>query len=627
MSFLGAVSPVTPDPHLHATLRSLSEAVIAADLAGRVTLINPPAERITGWTATEALGRSLSEVFRLSHPSGQAVTYFKRSMTGPDRSSTILLTTRQGELVPIEDNTAPIRDEDGSLVGMVTLFRLAQPSAVSATAIAPTPVTPPRTDLLETVTDPFFCVDGQWRFTFVNEPAATSFGAERQALVGRSLWDELPGILRQKYYAAFSAALAHKERKSLEMHDTDANTWWEANLYPFQDGLLVLLRDITQRKIGDEEAARQDRLESLGLLARGFAHDFNNLLTVQMGGLSLLNLKLPDEPSVRQDLETVRTAAEKAQQLVQNLLTFAKGGAPVKRRLRLGPWLDDLLSGWKPLPHCQLKLVISPETSDLDADPAQLRRLLFCLLRNAEQAIPTDQSGEIIVRAWTQPRLAGDTVDDPMAVIEITDNGVGIPATALPHIYEPYFTTRSDENASGLGLAVAESIVKSHAGRMDVLSAPGRTVFTVFLPAVMGQTTPVPLPTAPLAMGPQTVLVLEDEPLIRRLVTANLSQNGFHVTATADGVETVQRYRDALETGHPFDVVLLDLTIPGGQGGRETMEQLRQLHPGVKAIVSSGYSDDALMSRYLDFGFRAVLPKPYDPSDLVALVREVGQGA
>jgi CheY-like chemotaxis protein len=209
----------------------------------------------------------------------------------------------------------------------------------------------------------------------------------------------------------------------------------------------------------------------------------------------------------------------------------------------------------------------------------------------------------------------------------VIDNGRGIAPENLGRVFEPYFTTRGDENASGLGLTVCESIARAHGGRIEVRSQPGLTVVSVSLPALAAPAPPPlagPVATAPGQAGRTSrILVLEDEPLIRQLVFSHLSSRGFVVETTTDGAHTVLRYREELEKGEPFDLVILDLSIPSGQGGRETMEQLRVLHPGVRAIVSSGYSDDAVMSRYMDFGFRAVLPKPYDPAELVALVSEV----
>ena len=605
------------------TLRSLADGVIASDFAGRVTFMNRSAERLTGWPAAEGLGRPLTEVFRISHPSGEAAEFF---LIGAGRKDTrvVLLTRRDGELVAIEDNSSPIRDNDGSLMGLVVLFR---PRA-DGRAMSAQHETPVGADMLESIGDPLFCLDGQWRLTYANGPAAEAFRRDRQSLIGRVLWNLLPPSIHRKHYQDFGGALLRRESRQFELHDESTDRWWHASLYPFHDGLLVFLKDLTAEKAAKEEAARIDRLESLGLLARGFAHDFNNLLTVMLGNLSLVQRRSGADAPLAQELEAARQATLQAQGLVQNLLTFAKGGAPVRRRMRWGTLIEEICGSHPQTEGIGCQCVIGPQPADVEIDPQQIRRLVSNLLRNAEQAIPAEKAGRILVRAFSRLRAAGEPSDQPQAVLEVIDNGSGIDPASLARVFEPYFTTRAEENASGLGLTVCESIVKSHSGRIAVQSQPGQTIFTVTLPAVSRlAATPPPLPAAVAAAARHQVrvLVLEDEPLIRQLISANLASNGYLVDSTVDGAETVRLYHESLRRGTPYDLVILDLSVPKGQGGRETMEQLRRLHPSVRAIVSSGYSDDALMSRYLDFGFRAVLPKPYEPHELVAVVREVLQ--
>lgn len=605
------------DVNLVNSLRSLAEGVIAADFAGHITFINPAAEKLTGWSAAEALGRALSDVFRISTPSGETADFFR--VAGDQTKAGIVLTTRDGELIPIEDNTAPIRDADGSLVGLIVLFRqrdeiFAGPEAGGAV----------RSDILESIVDPLFCLDAQWRFTYVNAPAAAAFGSDRQSLIGRVVWNKFPPSVHRLHYQDFCGALVRREPRTFDLHDEDAGRWWEGSLYPFNDGLLAWLRDITERKAAEEQAARLDRLESLGLLARGFAHDFNNLLTVLLGNISLAQKKISPDASMREELEAARVATNQAQGLVQNLLTFAKGGAPVRKRLRFEPFVQEFLATLPRAEGISYRIAAGPNITEAEIDPNQLRRLLANLMRNSEQAIPKGQAGDVLVRVFGRQRGAGQQQAEPHAIIEVIDSGRGIAPNNLMRIFEPYFTTRHEDHASGLGLTVCESITKAHGGRIDVRSQPGLTVFTAMFPALAAEPGPSRAASARTSpTGPRRVLVLEDEPLIRQLISVNLSAHGYEVESTAEGSDTVRRYREAMDKGVPFDLVILDLSIPNGQGGRETIEQIRAFHPRVRAVVSSGYSDDALMSRYLDFGFCAVLPKPYEPTELVALVGEV----
>ena len=597
---------------LASTLRSLADGVVAADLGGRVIFLNRAAEQMTGWPAAEAGGRPLAEVFRIAHPSGEAAEFIR--LGGGKGGRSLVLTNRTGQRLPIEDKTAPIRDAEGSLAGLVILFRQRDEAAARA-GLSEMP-----DEILEGLAEPIFCLDAQWRFTYVNAPAAAAFGASRTSLIGRVLWNKFPPSVHRKHYQDFCSALLKRERRSFDLHDEAIGRWWEASINPFNDGLIVLLQDVTDKKAADENAARLDRLESLGLLARGFAHDFNNLLTVIVGNLSLAQARLVEDAPSRRELENARTATQQAQGLVQNLLTFARGGAPVRRRLSVGALVTEFAGAHQPAEGAALRVALGPDLGEAEWDPAQIRRLLSNLVRNAEQAIPRGRAGDILLRVFVK-RADKEAV----ATFEVIDNGRGIAAAHLERVFEPYFTTRGDENASGLGLTVCESIARAHGGRIEVRSQPGLTVFAATLPAlapVAPAAGPGPRPRAQTTRAAR-ILVLEDEPLIRQLMFANLSSRGFVVETTSDGTSAVQRYREELEKGAPFDLVILDLSIPSGQGGRETMEQLRVLHPEVRAIVSSGYSDDAVMSRYMDFGFRAVLPKPYDPAELVALVSEV----
>lgn len=618
-SLWGAGNPAPPsdvDERLLSTLRSLAEGVVAADFGGRVTFLNPVAERLTGWPAREALGQPLTRVFRISHPSGETAEFIR--LGGSRGGRAVLLTDRRGRLVPIIDNTAPIRDAEGGLTGLVILFRPRDDDGEAAGEAGGVAFSPEASHpILEGIGDPLFCLDPQWRFTYVNAPAARAFAAERQALIGRVFWNKFPPSVHRAHYQDFCAALLKRERRTFELRDDGTARWWEASIYPLHEGLLVLLRDISDKKAAEEEAARLDRLESLGLLARGFAHDFNNLLTVLTGNLALA-ARAPAAPEAGAQLETATQAARQAEGLVQNLLTFARGGAPVRRRLAIGPLVRDVFAQHARVENITYRFAEGPDLGEAEWDPAQLRRLVENLLRNAEQAVPPGRAGDLFLRVFTR------RAPEPLATLEIIDNGKGIAPEHLPRLFEPYFTTRADENATGLGLTVCQSIAKAHGGWIDVRSQPGLTVFSVHLPALADPVVRA-IPAAPPAppRPPARILVLEDEPLIRQLLYANLTGRGYLVETTRDGAETVRRYREEFAKNTPFDLVILDLSIPGGLGGRETMEQLRALHPGVRAIVSSGYSDDAVMSRYMDFGFRAVLPKPYDPAELVALVAEV----
>lgn len=625
------------------TLRSMAEGVISTDVLGIINFMNPVAERLTGWSLAQAAGRPLYEVFRVSLPGGESVEPAGLMGGSADGQPlrTMVLTDKEGVAIPIEDNTTPIRDADGGLTGIVILFRRKEgalpPPALPDTSGTPWPNL---AGIVSSISDPLLALDENWRITYLNGLAARSLDGRRESLLGCVLWDCFPASVHQLYYHEFSTAMSKRVARSFEMEIEARGQWYEVQLYPFGPGLLALLREVTGRKQAEDQQNKIEKLESLGLLARGFAHDFNNLLTVLLGNLSLAEMNLPPDSAGHNELRTARQATVQAQNLVQQLLTFARGGAPIRQPTDIGRMVQEWFAEWPKRPGIDYRMGVSGDLWQAEVDRHQIRRLLSNLMKNAEQAV--GREGIISLRlarpasvGLSAPEigLPADADLNNWVLLEMVDNGEGIPPEHLEHVFEPYYTTRADSNASGLGLTVCESIAKGHGGAVRLLSAwQEGTRVRIALPATRP---PSPQPAAlnapflmtpdmgPPAAGSRRVLILEDEPLIRQLIVQHLKNAGCEVTQTSDGAETVARYHESVAQGQPYDLLVMDLSIPGGMGGAAAMEKIRQIDPGVRAIVSSGYSDDPVMSRYLDYGFRAVLPKPYQPQELRELVEEL----
>jgi PAS domain S-box-containing protein len=621
------------------TLRSMAEGVISTDVLGVINFMNPVAEKLTGWTLDQALGKSLHEVFRVSLPGGELLEQTGIVSSSTPSLRTMILTDKDGIAIPIEDNTTPIRDAEGALTGIVILFRRKEGVPAPPPPIEPHGSPWPNlAGIVSSISDPLIAIGEDWRITYLNGLAAGTLEGRRESLLGQVLWDCLPASLYRVYYQEFSTAMTKRQPRSFEMENEARGTWYEVQLYPFGPGLLALLREVTARKMAEEQQNKLEKLESLGLLARGFAHDFNNLLTVLLGNLSLTEMNLPDESPGHNELRTARQATVQAQNLVQQLLTFARGGAPIRQPTDIGRLVQEWFAEWPKRPGIDYRMGVSGDAWQAEVDRHQIRRLLSNLIKNAEQAVGCE--GVISIRI-ARPAQIGilpadlslppETDLQDWLVLEVVDNGEGISPENLPNVFAPYFTTRAEANASGLGLTVCESIARGHGGAVHLVSAwKEGTRVRVALPASTTTPTaepakPPPEAPAPPATSPpgRRVLILEDEPLIRQLIVLNLQNAGCEVTPTSDGSETVARYQDALQRGQPYDLLVMDLSIPGGMGGAAAMERIRQIDPGVRAIVSSGYSDDPVMSRYLDYGFRAVLPKPYQPQELRELVEEL----
>lgn len=390
-------------------------------------------------------------------------------------------------------------------------------------------------------------------------------------------------------------------------------------------GATVVVHEITEKKMMEEEIQRAKKLESLGILAGGIAHDFNNFLTAIMGNIALAKLDTDPAQDVYRLLEEAEKASARAKNLTLQLLTFSKGGMPVKKLASLKEVIREsaefVLRGSK----AKSEFFLAEDLWAAEVDTGQISQVIQNLVINADQAMP--QGGIIEVRAENISFPNGEK--NPVAPgkyisIKVRDEGVGIPEDHLPRIFDPYFTTK--RKGSGLGLATAYSILKKHEGHIDVHSIlGGGTVFQIFLPA-SEQPAPRKMKEGKNLMnGNGRVLVMDDEEMIRRMFDKLLSRLGYEVEAAREGTEAVSLYQKAREAGRNFDAVILDLTVPGGLGGKETLDQLRDLDPEVKAIVSSGYSSDPILAQYRDYGFMGVVAKPFDISQISNTLKQIMQ--
>jgi PAS domain S-box-containing protein len=403
----------------------------------------------------------------------------------------------------------------------------------------------------------------------------------------------------------------------------------ESNAAPIRDrsngriGAVVVFRDVTEKRRMDEERQKADKLESLGVVAGGIAHDFNNLLTAILGNISLALMK-EISPEVGERLGAAKRATNRAQELAQQLLTFARGGAPVKQTAAIHQLLRDTLNLSLHGSKVACEFHLADDLWPVDIDPGQISQVINNLAINADQAMP---AGGILRVQAENFELAADSPTLNLRAgrwvrISLQDQGIGIPEEYLKKIFDPYFTTKP--KGSGLGLATAYSIVKNHHGLIAVDSNPGEgSIFTICLPASENELREKKEAPAPMAARSARVLILDDEEAICMLVTCALEPLGYSVTETNDGKDAIASYEKAMKEGRPYDLFISDLTIPGGMGGQETIKRLLEIDPDVRAIVSSGYANDPVMSRHEDYGFCGMIAKPYEIDALGRKVAEV----
>jgi len=497
---------------LAVTLQSIGDGVITTDMDGRVLMINPVGEFLTGWPQQDAVDKPIDEVLvlqeeesgnRLPNPISEVIQA-QRITAVPTQS---MLSSRGGKERLIASSVAPISDRDGSIIGAVLVFR-----------------------------------------------------------------------------------------------------------------------DITDKRRIEEEMLKVEKLESIGVLAGGIAHDFNNILTAVIGNISLTKQYAKSHSPLHNKLDEIEKAAFRARDLTQQLLTFSKGGAPVKKVLLLDRIFYDAAMFALGGSNVGIEFNASDALWTVEADEGQISQVVNNLILNAIQAMP---NGGVLNATMENITLSSE-VSLPLPAgryvkIELQDHGTGIPKENLGRIFDPFFTTK--KTGSGLGLATSYAIVEKHGGYITVDSIQGQgTMFTLYFPASEKKLVRGPVKSQDIAQGTGNILVMDDEEIIRSVVGDILKAVGYDVAFARDGQEMLDKYAAGQNNGTPFDAVIMDLTIPGGMGGKEAISKLLERYPLAKAIVSSGYSTDPVMANYSHYGFLAAVSKPFRIEELCRCLKQILSG-
>lgn len=391
-------------------------------------------------------------------------------------------------------------------------------------------------------------------------------------------------------------------------------------------GVVIIFRDITDKKRMEKELQKIQKLESIGILAGGIAHDFNNILTAIVGNISLAKMKVTEEDRIYDLLNEAESASFHAKDLTQQLLTFSKGGSPIKKVMCIKNIIEKSVKFSLTGSNVKYQFNIAPDLWSVEVDEGQFTQVINNLVINADQSMP--QGGILEIKAENIPehQIRKNSML-PLKItnyvcIKITDHGIGVPEKNLAKIFDPYFTTK--QKGSGLGLTISFSIIAKHDGLITVDSKLGEgTSFYVYLPVnkahhISGE------PKQPeIERGVGKILVMDDEPMLLTLADKMLSDLGYKVQLSKDGREALKNYKAAMESGENFDLVLMDLTIPGGMGGKEAITELLKIDPKAKVIVCSGYSNDPIISNYQEYGFSNALTKPFRFRELSKVISNV----
>lgn len=465
----------------------------------------------------------------------------------------------------------------------------------------------------------------------VNERLCQLTGYTKEELVGQNArllypsQEEYDFVGREKYRQIAQKGVGTVETRwqrrdgaIIDVLLSSVPLWGETPCRQF----LFTAMDITEKKKMETLRANLDKMESLGIMAGGIAHDFNNVLMTILGNISLLGMAA-NPAEIREGLRDAEQACRQAMLLAKQLLTFAKGGVPVKKTAEINLLIEEsahlALSG----SNVKISFAWPPDLWQVNVDTGQMHQVFTNLLINADQAMPS--GGQIFITAGNEQIKADSGLPlqpGKYVLIKIIDQGVGIAPEHLDKIFDPYFSTK--QKGSGLGLTTIYSIIKQHGGFITCESQLGQgTTFALYLPALEQGRRQLPDKSDTLFPGHGRILVLEDEPAVKIVMGKMLTKLGYEAVFAQEGKEVLNLYDKARKEHNPFAAVILDLTIPGGMGGAETCQKLREQDPLVRTIVSSGYADDPVLADFRSFGFVGVIAKPYRLTDLSKVLHQI----
>jgi two-component system cell cycle sensor histidine kinase/response regulator CckA len=476
--------------------------------------------------------------------------------------------------------------------------------------------------------------DFEMRYLAVSHKWISDYSLGNQNIIGRSHYEIFPDIsdpwknIHRRCLAGESANAEEDLYK--RMDGTEQWMRWQIIPWKFGDGaiggIIMFTEDITRRKKLENQILRSQKLESLGIVAGGIAHDFNNILTAILGNISLAKSFDESKEELLNRLTEAEIATLRASELARQLLTFSKGGMPIKKLVSIQRVMEHSVHFALSGSNIQSQFFFQKGLWPVEIDEGQIGQVIQNLVINSKQAMPSGgtirvEGKKLTIKENTEHGVSlrkGDYL-----LISIQDQGTGISKEHLSKIFDPYFTTKQE--GSGLGLSISYSIIQRHNGYITVESSLGvGTTFFIYLQASSDALlSPEKTEIEVMTKGKARILVMDDEESVLNVAGEILKRLGYDTDHAKNGTEAVLIYKKAKDSGHPFDLVITDLTVPGDMGGIETLRRLKEIDPQVKVIVSSGYTNDSSMSDYKGSGFLDCLTKPYRAFELSETVKRV----
>ncbi len=600
----------------------IPHSICLIDHDGKIISINPYLEQLLGFSRAEVCGKHITDF--VSQPvAKEFMDHLRKSgkeTAGPFDAE---LKSKEGGRIWVTFNVIPFVNEKikntgflASITDITDHKRIAEDLSLC-------------TDVLDAAPDSIFLQDPDGTFLYANETACKERGYTREEILKLNLYQvvapEAQAEVRDRIRIAFSKGNAFYN--SIHIRKDGIKFPVEVHLSQVEHGgkklLLSIAHNASQRKKIEEELMRALKMESVALLSSGIASQFNTLLTHIVGNLNILISET--EPHTQQSrlLEETDKIVDKARELVRHLSSLSISGVPLKKTSLIGPLLKDTTEYMLTGLNTWSNFFIADNLYPVELDQAQFIQAFGNIILNASQAMP--KGGVITVTARNvhlEENEAANLPDGNYVKISVADKGHGINPDDMQHIFDPYFTTR--QGKAGLGLSIAYSIVRSHGGVITVESEHGRgSIFNIFLPASTEKIAREAPPAKQRHAGVK-ILLVDDEAVVRNVGSRILSKLGYdRIEFASEGLEALKKYREAMESGRPYDSVIVDLTLPGEMGGKEVVKALHELDPKANILVSSGYFNDPILTDFRRYGIKGVLAKPYQLEELEMTLREL----